>query len=138
MSLHNNRKGTLHTSLNARVAHPPCTRARYPTRAISISLTGTIAVRQSGGSFSRRGGSKRVPPPARSYAENCSIHITGLHARGHSQLTETNPRSCMHKVLSCWKFMKMHVIFSKLLSDTLSLPSRLISFYECSMKNLLN
>lgn len=41
MSLHNNRKGTLHTSLNARVAHPWRTRARYPTRAISISLTGT-------------------------------------------------------------------------------------------------
>lgn len=123
MSLHNNRKGTLHSSLNTRVAHPPRTRARYPMRAISISLTGTMAVRQSGRSFSRRGGSKRVPP-ARSYAENCSIHITGLHARGHSQLTETNPRSCMHKVLSCWKFMKMHVIFpSRSLTPLFSLAA---------------
>ena len=78
MSLHNNRKGTLHTSLNARVAHPPRTRARYPTRAISISLTGTMTVRQSGSSFNRRNGSKRVSPLVESYAENCSIHITDL------------------------------------------------------------
>lgn len=35
-------------------------------------------------------------------------------ARGHSQLTETNPRSCMHKVLSRLKFMKMHLIFHSL------------------------
>lgn len=40
--------------------------------------------------------------------------LRGTFARGHSQLTETNPWFCMHKVLSRAKFMKMRVIFQPL------------------------
>lgn len=91
-------------------------RARYPTRAISISLTGDgdgDGDDDDGRVDAATG--KRVP---RSYARRTTrMHIKRrAPARGHSQLTETNPRSCMHKVLSRWKIYENARNFSESIS----------------------